>query len=48
VKADEIRKADQKSTIALVEEQQVVLAIPDPTELNFTHHPGKKGMGYLD
>jgi hypothetical protein len=48
VKADEIIQAHQCSTIARVEQQQVVLAVQDTTELNFTHHPGKKGLGYLD
>ena len=48
VKADDIITAHQTSTIYRVQAQQVVLAVQDTTELNFTHHPGKKGMGYLD
>jgi hypothetical protein len=26
----------------------MVLALQDTTELNFSHHPGKQGLGYLD
>lgn len=48
VKADDIREAHQSSTICRINDQQVILAVQDTTELNFTHHPGKKGMGYLD
>ena len=48
VKARDILQAHQTSTIDRVLEQQVVLAVQDTTELNFTHHPSKKGMGYLD
>lgn len=48
VKPEAIRQAHQRSTIERVKQQAVVIAIQDTTELNFTHHPSKKGMGYLD
>lgn len=38
----------QRSTLERVQQHRVVMAIQDTTELNFTHHPGKRGMGYLD
>lgn len=48
VKADDIKAAHQTSTVGRVQGQPVVLTLQDTTELNFTDHPGKKGMGYLD
>lgn len=48
IKASDIRLAHQRSTIERVKQQQLVLAVQDTTELNFTHHPDKKGVGYLD
>ncbi len=48
IKAEAIRKAHQSSTIERVKQHSIVIAIQDTTELNFTHHPSKKGMGYLD
>jgi hypothetical protein len=48
VKPSAIRQAHQKSTIERVKQHAVVIAIQDTTELNFTHHPSKRGMGYLD
>jgi hypothetical protein len=48
VKPEAIRQAHQTSTIERVKEHDVVIAIQDTTEFNFTHHPSKKGMGYLD
>lgn len=48
VKASEIRAAHQSSTLERIKNQPIVLAIQDTTEFNFTHHPNKKGMGYLD
>jgi hypothetical protein len=43
-----IASSHQKSTLERVKQHPVVIAIQDTTELNFTHHPGKRGMGYLD
>lgn len=48
VKAEAIRQAHQTSTLERVKQHAVVIAIQDTTELSFTHHPSKKGMGYLD
>ena len=48
VKPEAIRQAHQASTTERVKQQAVVIAIQDTTQLNFTHHPSKKGMGYLD
>jgi hypothetical protein len=48
VKPEAIRQAHQTSTLQRVKQHAVVIAIQDTTELNFTHHPSKKGMGYLD
>jgi hypothetical protein len=48
VKAEAIRAAHQKSTIQRVKQQAIAIAIQDSTEMNFTHHPSKKDMGYLD
>jgi len=48
LKAEAIREAHQKSTLERLRTQESVLAIQDTTELNFTHHPSKRGMGHLD
>ena len=48
VKAEGIRDCHQQSTIERVKKHETILAIQDTTELNFTHHASKKGMGYLD
>jgi len=48
VKASSIVQAHQTSTLNRIQAEAVVIAIQDTTELNFTHHPSKKGMGYLD
>ncbi len=48
IKAQAIREAHQRSTIERVKQHSIILAIQDTTELNFTHHTSKKGMGYLD
>ncbi len=48
IKAEAIRQAHQSSTIERVKQHSIVIAIQDTTELNFSHHPSKKGMGYLD
>ena len=45
IKPDDIRTAHQKSTVERVKEHNVVLAIQDTTDLNFTHHPSKQGVG---
>lgn len=48
IKAQAIREAHQRSTIERVKQHSIIIGIQDTTELNFTHHPRKKGMGYLD
>ena len=48
VLAKEIRLAHQKSTIERVKEHETILAIQDTSELNFSNHSSKKGMGHLD
>ncbi len=48
IKAQAIREAHQKSTIERAKQHSLIIAIQDTTELNFSHHPSKKGMGYLD
>lgn len=48
VKPEAIRQAHQTSTIERVKQHSVVIAAQDTTEMNFTHHPSKRGMGYLD
>lgn len=48
IQAQAIREAHQKSTLERVKQHSLIIAIQDTTELNFTHHPSKKGMGYLD
>jgi len=48
VKAEAIRSSHQQSTVERVKQNEIVLAIPDTTELNYTHHPSKKGMGHTD
>lgn len=48
VKPEAIRVAHQTSTIERAKQHSVVIAAQDTTEVNFTHHPSKRGMGYLD
>ena len=47
VKPDKILVVHRDSTLERIKEHSVVLAIHDTTELNFTHHPQKEGLGYL-
>jgi hypothetical protein len=48
IKPEAIASSHQRSTLERVKQHPVVIAIQDTTELNFTHHPAKRGMGYLD
>ncbi|NEO01571.1 MAG: hypothetical protein F6K50_41145, partial [Moorea sp. SIO3I7] len=48
IKPEAIASAHQHSTLERVKLESIVIAIQDTTELNFTHHPAKRGMGYLD
>ena len=38
VKPDAIVQAHQRSTIERIKQQDIIIAIQDTTELNFTHH----------
>ena len=48
IKAQAIGAAHQKSTLERAKPHSIIIGIQDTTELNFTHHPSKQGMGYLD
>ncbi len=47
VKASDILAAHRDSTLSRVEEQQIVLAVQDTTELDFSSQPSKFGLGAL-
>jgi hypothetical protein len=47
VKANDILAAHRDSTLSRVEEQQIVLAVQDTTELDFSSQPSKLGLGAL-
>jgi hypothetical protein len=47
VKAHEILAAHRDSTFSRVEEQEIVLAVQDTTELDFSSQPSKQGLGAL-
>lgn len=48
VEPDAIIQAHEQSTMERLMSQDTVIAIQDTTDLDFTHHPGKQGMGHLD
>lgn len=48
VKPDSIIHGHKLSTIERIWGHEIVLNIQDTTDLNFTHHPKKLGMGHLD
>ncbi|NET62197.1 MAG: IS4 family transposase [Symploca sp. SIO2E6] len=48
IKPEAIASAHQRRTLERIKQESIVIAIQDTTELNFTHHPAKRGMGYLD
>ncbi len=48
IQAEAIRDCHQQSTLSRVKQHETILAIQDTTELNFTHHPSKKGMGQME
>ena len=47
VKANDILAPHRDSTLSRVEEQQIVLAVQDTTELDFSSQPSKLGLGAL-
>ena len=48
VKPDGVIAAERDGTLEKTKEHSIVLSLHDTTELNFTHHPQKSGLGYLD
>jgi len=48
VSSDAIIKAHEQSTMERLASHDTVINIQDTTDLNFTHHPKKQGMGHLD
>ena len=48
VEVDEIIAAHQASTLDRAKDEEIILAIQDTTDLDFTHHPNTAGLGHLD
>jgi hypothetical protein len=48
VEPDSILSAHEQSTLDRLQGQDTILVIQDTTNLDFTHHPGTKGLGHLD
>lgn len=48
VNPDSIIHGHKLSTVERLSDHDIVLNIQDTTDLNFTHHPKKQGMGHLD
>ncbi len=48
VKPDAINQAHKQSTVERLSGHDTVLNIQDTTDLNFTHHGKKQGLGHLD
>ncbi len=48
VKPAQLRKGHVDATLSRIKNHQVILAIQDTTELNYTTHEAVKGVGYLD
>ena len=48
VSPEAIRAGHVQSCVERVASQPTVLIVQDTTTLDFTHHPGTKGLGYLD
>lgn len=45
---NEIIAAGQLSTLDRMKDEEIILAIQDTTDLDFTHHPHTQGLGHLD
>lgn len=45
---NDIRYPHQLRTVERIKEESIVLAIQDTTNIDLTHHPGTKNLGYLD
>ena len=48
IKPAQLRKGHVDATLSRIKNHQVILAIQDTTELNYTTHKAVKGVGYLD
>ena len=48
VKPAQLRKGHVDATLSRISNHQIILAIQDTTELNYTTHKAVKGVGYLD
>ncbi len=48
IKPEDIRAAHIQSTIQRVKKHETILLVQDTTNLDFTHHPHTKNIGYLD
>lgn len=45
IRAEDIREAHHMGTVERAKEHEIMLAIQDTTDLNFTHHPSLLGLG---
>ena len=48
VEVEQIIAAHQASTLDRAKDEEIILAIQDTTDLDFTHHPNTAGLGHLD
>jgi Transposase DNA-binding len=48
IKPAQLRKGHVDATLSRIKNHQIILAIQDTTELNYTTHEAVKGVGYLD
>jgi hypothetical protein len=48
IKPAQLRKGHVDATLERIKNHQIILAIQDTTELNYTTHKAVKGVGYLD
>ena len=48
VKPAQLRKGRVDAILSRISNHQIILAIQDTTELNYTTHKAVKGVGYLD
>ena len=48
VEIDEIITAHKLSTLDRAKDEEIILAIQDTTDLDFSHHPNTAGLGHLD
>ncbi|TAG42398.1 MAG: hypothetical protein EAZ33_15225 [Oscillatoriales cyanobacterium] len=48
IKPSQLRKGHVDATVSRIKNHQIILAIQDITELNYTTHEAVKGVGYLD